>query len=57
MEGGNIMEELYAVTEVGMFGELDVQDPTKKKVKRNGEQEDTQAIIEAAIATNRENLR
>lgn len=51
------MEELYAVTEVGMFGELEVQDPTKKKVKRPGELEDIQDIIEAAIAANKENLK
>lgn len=50
------MEELYAVTEVGMFGELEVQDPTKKKVKKDNRLEDMQDIIEAAIVANRENL-
>lgn len=50
------MEELYAVTEVGVFGELDMEDPTKKKVKRKEEEEDIQAIIEAGIRANRENL-
>lgn len=50
------MEELYAVTEVGMFGELEVEDPTKKKVKKKEEQEDIEAIIEAGIAANKANL-
>ncbi|WP_304576775.1 hypothetical protein [Romboutsia ilealis] len=50
------MEELYAVTEVGMFGDLEVQDPTKKKVKRKSEIEDVQDIIEAAILANKQNL-
>lgn len=49
------MEELYVVTEVGMFGELDVQDPTKKKVKRKEEQ-DLEAIIAEGIAANKNNL-
>lgn len=50
------MEELYAVTEVGVFGDLDVEDPTKKKVKRKEEEQDLEAIIEAGIAANRQNL-
>ena len=51
------MEELYAVTEVGMFGDLDVQDPTKKKVKKKNEEQDIEAIIAAGIAANKENLK
>lgn len=50
------MEELYVVTEVGMFGELDVQDPTKKKVKRKENEQDLEAIIAAGIAANKNNL-
>lgn len=50
------MEELYAVTEVGMFGELDVQDPTKKKVKRKESEQDLEAIIAAGIDANKNNL-
>lgn len=51
------MEELYAVTEVGMFGELELEDSTKNKVKKKEEsQEDLEAIIEAGIAANKANL-
>ena len=50
------MEELYVVTEVGMFGELDVQDPTKKKVKRKENEHDLEAIIAEGIAANKNNL-
>lgn len=50
------MEELYVVTEVGMFGELDVQDPTKKKVKRKENEQDLEAIIAEGIAANKNNL-
>lgn len=50
------MEELYVVTEVGMFGELDVQDPTKKKVKRKENEQDLEAIIAEGIASNKNNL-
>lgn len=50
------MEELYVVTEVGIFGELDVQDPTKKKVKRKENEQDLGAIIAEGIAANKNNL-
>ena len=42
-------EELNIVTEVGVFGELDINDPTKKKVKNKDE---IQKMIEEAIMEN-----
>lgn len=44
--------ELNIVTEVGMFGELNIEeDPTSKKVKKKNE--DLDALIEEAIITNK----
>lgn len=45
-------EELVAVTEVGVFGGLNIEDPTKKKIQAK----DMDAVIEAAIEQNRQNL-
>jgi len=42
-------EELNIVTEVGVFGELDINDPTKKKVKSK---EEIDAMIQEAIIEN-----
>ena len=46
-------EELCTITEVGIFGELDIKDPTKKKVKKKDELE---TLIESSIVTNLQNL-
>ena len=45
-------EEMAVVTEIGVFGELGIEDPTKKKVKAT----EMDALIESAIAQNRDNL-
>lgn len=45
----NKNEELNIVTEVGVFGELDINDPTKKKVKNKDE---IQKMIEESIMEN-----
>jgi len=46
-------EELCIITEVGIFGQLDIEDPTKKKVKKKDELE---ALIESSVKTNLDNL-
>jgi hypothetical protein len=46
--------ELCVVTEIGVFGELDIKDPTKKKVKKKSSE--MEALIEAAIEENKKNL-
>ena len=54
MEGENMCDcnELNIVTEVGMFGELNIEeDPTSKRVKKKNE--DLDALIEEAIITNK----
>ena len=50
-------EELFVVTEVGCFEELDLNDPTIKKTKKksNGEQS-IEELIEESINTNRDNF-
>ena len=48
-------EELNIVTEVGVFGDLNIDDPTKKKVKKTDDEMD--ALIESAIASNVNNLQ
>jgi hypothetical protein len=45
--------ELHIVTEVGVFGELDLKDPTKKKVQRSSEIEE---LIREASEENVRNL-
>lgn len=47
----NDEQELYILTEVGTFGELNLTDPTKKKVKTNIEDD-----IQKAVAENLNNL-
>lgn len=47
-------EELNIVTEVGVFGDLNIDDPTIKKVKK--QEESLDAIIESATAENLKNL-
>ena len=44
-------EELCFVTEVGAFGDLNIEDPTAKKTKKKNT-EDLEALIEAANAEN-----
>lgn len=51
----NENSELSIVTEIGVFGELDITDPTKKKVKRNSQELDS--IIEETIKNNNDNLK
>jgi hypothetical protein len=46
--------ELAYVTEVGTFGDLNIEDPTAKKSKKK--QEDLDVLIENAIAENSKNL-
>lgn len=46
-------DNLNIVTEVGVFGELDINDPTAKKVKRKKtDNEDINKLIEDAISEN-----
>lgn len=47
------MDELHVVTEVGMFGDLDIEDPTKKKIKKKKKIKDE---IEEAIQENLKKL-
>lgn len=46
-------DELHIVTEQGVFGGLDIEDPSKKKVKTKSELDQE---IEDAIARNKQNL-
>ena len=39
-------EQLHVVTEVGVFDELDVNDPTAKKVKKDGEEDSSDVALE-----------
>jgi adenylate cyclase class IV len=43
-------EKLTLVTEVGTFGELNIDDPTEQQVKKK--KKDLEALIEASIAEN-----
>jgi hypothetical protein len=47
-------DELYIITEVGTFGDLNITDPTKKKVKKKNKELDV--LIEEAIQENKDNL-
>ena len=50
-------ENLHILTEVGVFGDLDVDDPTAKKVNRNKNDDvDIDALIDSAIEDNMNNL-
>ena len=42
-------EQLHVVTEVGVFGELDVNDTTAKKVKKDGEEDSSDVALEQLI--------
>lgn len=46
--------DLYIVGEVGIFGELNIKDPTVTTVKKK--RKDIDALIEEAIKENQENL-
>lgn len=46
-------EKLYVVTEQGMYGEMDIKDPSKKRVLTKQELEE---LIENANKQNLENL-
>ena len=48
-------EEMSIVTEVGVFGSLNIDDPTVKKVKKKDDGQDMEldSLIEAAIEHNR----
>lgn len=50
----NEIEEMGFVTEVGTFGDLNIDDPTVKKTKKK--KEDLDVLIENAIAENASNL-
>ena len=45
-------EELNIVTEVGVFGSLDIDDPTKKKVNSKNGKTDLDEMIQEAIVEN-----
>lgn len=45
------LEGMHVVTEQGMFGELDVEDPSKKKIKTK---EEIQKEIDAAVEKNKQ---
>jgi hypothetical protein len=45
-------EELHVVTEQGMYGDLEVKDPSKRKLK----EEEMEALIEKATQENLKNL-
>ena len=45
--------ELSIVTEVGVFGDLNIENPTEKKIKKG---DDLDAVIAEAIKNNQENL-
>ena len=47
-------KEMHIVTEVGTFGSLNINDPTKKKIKP--EDQDIDSVIKDAIAENAKNL-
>lgn len=49
-------DDLYIVTEVGTFGDIDIDDPTVMKVKKKKKSE-LDEIIEQAIKENEENLK
>jgi hypothetical protein len=50
---GDRDQELHIVTEVGTFGDLNIDDPTKKKLKKA---QDLDAVIREATETNLNNL-
>lgn len=49
-------KDLNIVTEVGVFGNLDIDDPTVKKVKRKDGETDIDDVIAEAIAENASTL-
>lgn len=48
-------EEMVVLTEVGAFGDMEIDDPTVKKIKKPN-QEDLESMIQEAIAENASNL-
>ena len=46
--------DLYYVTEVGVFGSLDIDDPTAVELKKKKEMDD---LIKDAIEENKKNLK
>ena len=48
-------EEMTILTEVGNFGELNIEDPTVKKVKKK-KTPNLDKLIEESINNNRDNL-
>lgn len=46
-------EKLYVVTEQGMYGEMDINDPSKKRVLSKKELDE---LVETATKQNLENL-
>lgn len=50
-------DELHVLTEVGVFGDLDIDDPTAKKVKRKKtDNDDIEGMINDAIEKNLKGL-
>lgn len=52
----NKTDELYVVTEIGTFGELDVEDPTIESVNRKKKTTNIEETIREAIQENFNNL-
>lgn len=53
MEGD---KDLHIITEVGVFGDLDIDDPTKNKIKKKTEDRGIDETIAEAIQENARNL-
>ena len=51
----NKNETMSVLTEVGVFGELDIDDPTAQQLKKK-KQEDIDSLIQEAITENATNL-
>lgn len=50
-------EKMYIVTEVGCFGDLNLQDPTVQKTKnKESKEQSIKDMIEESINTNRDNF-
>jgi len=50
----NDNDELFVITEVGTFGNLNIVDPSKKKLERQNE--DIMTVIKEVTRTNLDNL-
>lgn len=53
MANTNEEQEIYIVTEQGVFGDLDIKDPSKKKAKKKSEIDE---LIREANEKNLQNL-